>query len=192
VVDWRGQRRVDEGAVSQIKHCRIPVGCETGVGLIETAIGTSLILIVAVSLLPLGIVATSMTENEGHLASRTTEYAQDKLEQLLALSYGDLASDTTVFPASATGGTGLAIGGSVDTANPVAGYADYLDANGTLLPAAGGVAPAGWSYMRLWQIAPTPMANLKRITVTTLVASKVGAMGRLPQSTLVTLKTFPF
>jgi len=178
-----------------MSRIRVPLSralaSESGVGLIETAMGATLILIVAVGLLPLGIVATSITENEGHLAARTSEYAQDKLEQLLTLSYGDRATDTTVSPISSTGGTGLAVGGSVDPTNPVAGYVDYLDANGTLLPSAGGVAPAGWSYIRLWQIA-NASPNLKRITVTAMVGTKMGAMGRMPQSTLITLRTFPF
>src|SRR5437764_6334876 len=86
---------------------------EHGLSLIETMFALSILLIVALGILPLGIIATTTTENQGHLMARTTEYAQDKLEQLLALSYGDLTSDTRVFPAGA-GGTGLALGGSSD------------------------------------------------------------------------------
>ena len=48
------------------------------------------------------------------------EYAQDKLEQLLALPYADATSDTRTFPAVGTGGSGLAVGGSYDVNNPVA------------------------------------------------------------------------
>jgi hypothetical protein len=164
---------------------------ERGISLIETLIGTSLMLIAAVALLPLGILATSITENEGHLSARTTEYAQDKMEQLLALAYGDSTTDTTTFPANAAGGTGLSIGGSTDPANPVAGYVDYLDGAGNMLPTAGNAVPAGWMYVRLWQIS-SPSANLKQITVTSIVAVKVGPTGRMPQSTVATLKSFPF
>src|SRR5262249_48010978 len=127
----------------------------------------------------------------GHLSARTTEYAQDKMEQLLALAYGDSTTDTTVFPAANTGGTGLALGGSVDPANPVAGYADYLDVNRTLLVPVGNPPPPGWMYMRLWQIT-SPSPNLKQITVTSIVAVKIGTIGRMPQSTVATLKAFPF
>ena len=37
----------------------------------------------------MGVVGMMTTENQGHLAARTTEYAQDKMEQLLVLAYGD-------------------------------------------------------------------------------------------------------
>lgn len=167
------------------------VRSERGTGLVETLVGATLTLVAAATLLPLGILTTSVTENHGHLAARTTEYTQDKMEQLLALAYGDSTTDTTVFPANNTGGTGLAIGGSIDPANPVAEYADYLDVNGSLLVPTGNTPPAGWMYMRLWQIT-SPSTNLKQITVTSIVAVKIGAGGRMPQSTVVTLKAFPF
>src|SRR5712692_4913568 len=117
---------------------------DRGMGLIETLVGASLTLVAAATLLPLGILSTSITENHGHLSARTTEYAQDKMEQLLALAYGDATSDTTVFPANNTGGTGLTLGGSINPAGPVAGYVDYLDVNGSLLAAVGNTPPAGW------------------------------------------------
>ena len=58
-----------------------------------------IVFVAAAGLLPLGIVAFSTSENQGHLSARASEYAQDKLEQLMALSYGDTTSDTRVFPA---------------------------------------------------------------------------------------------
>ena len=72
---------------------------ENGFGLVETMMALTVLLVVALGILPLGIIATTTTENQGHLSARTTEYAQDKLEQLLALSYGDTTSDTREFPA---------------------------------------------------------------------------------------------
>ncbi len=153
-------------------------------------IATGILLIMAAGLLAVGLLATSTTENQGHLAARTTEYSQDKMEQLLALSWGDPFSDTTVFPATTTGGTGLTVGGSSDPSAPVAQYVDYLDANGNLLTITGSKAPAGWFYKRVWQIS-SPSANLKQITVTAVVASGVGK-GLAPRSTLSALKTNPF
>lgn len=164
---------------------------DRGMGLVETCVGATLVLVAAAALFPLGIVSTSITENEGHLSARTTEYAQDKMEQLLALAYGDSTTDTRIFPATGTGGTGLAVGGSVDPTNPAAGYVDFLDANGSLLTSTGNTPPAGWMYMRLWQVT-NPSTNLKQITVTSIVAVKVGPLGRMPRATVVTQKTFPF
>jgi len=143
----------------------------------------------------MAMVATSTTENQGHLAARATEYAQDKMEQLISLAYGDSTTDTTVFPPINTGGTGLAIGGSSDPNAPAAGYVDYLDQSGNPLAVAGGAAPATWYYIRVWQIStPAGTTNLKQITIASKVRSGVGSTGTgaLPQSTVTSLKTSPF
>jgi hypothetical protein len=163
---------------------------EAGTSLIETLIATGLLLVVLAGVSSMGLVAMTTTENQGHLAARTTEYAQDKMEQLLALASGDSTSDTRVFPATSGGGTGLAIGGSLAPGAPVAGYVDYLDPNGNLLASVGTTAPPGWFYERVWQIS-SPTANLKQITVTAIVAASLGRT-QAPQSTIATLKTFPF
>ncbi len=162
-----------------------------GFSLLETVFALSLLLVVAAGLLPLGFIATTTTENQGHLMARTTEYAQDKLEQLLALTYGDTTSDTRLFPATDTGGSGLNVGGNSDPAAPVTPYVDYLDINGTLLPAVGGQPPANWYYKRVWQVS-SPSASLKQVTVTATCKSAVGSVGRVPRSTVTSLKTFPF
>ena len=164
-----------------------------GFTLLETVFALSMLLIVAAGIMPLGLMAVKTTENQGHLAARTTEYAQDKLEQLMALSYGDSTTDTRVFPATDTGGSGLAIGGNFDPDAAVNDYVDYLDIDGNLIPAGGGGgAPAGWYYKRVWAVS-SPKANLKQIAVsaTVRVASQ-GGVGDLPRSTVMALKTSPF
>jgi len=162
---------------------------EAGVSLIETIVALALLLVSMAGLGSMGIIGMTTTENQGHLAARTTEYAQDKMEQLLVLAYGDTSSDTRVFPAAAAGGTGLAIGGSANAATPVNGYVDYLDQNGNLLVAGVGV-PAGWFYKRVWSVS-SPSANLKQISVTATVASSLGRK-QTPSATVTVLKTFPF
>jgi type II secretory pathway pseudopilin PulG len=176
------------------------LSAQAGMSLLETMIAIAVLLIATLGIMTLALVATSTTENQGHLAARTTEYAQDKMEQLLSLAYGDTTTDTTVFPAANTGGTGLAVGGSADPNTPVTtpgtGYVDYLDLSGNPLSGAGGVAPANWYYMRVWRISvPTGATNLIQITVTTKVRTAVGGtggVGALPQSTVTTLKSRPF
>ena len=158
---------------------------ERGTMLIETVIASGVLMVTMLGLLSLGAVATLYTENEGHLAARTTEYAQDKMEQLLALAYTDAGSNTAVFPAATSGGTGLAAGGSTNTAAPVDGYVDWLAYDGSLL-GGGTTAPSTWFYKRVWQIT-TPSSGMKQITVVTTVRSSVGR-ALIPKSTVVALK----
>jgi hypothetical protein len=162
---------------------------EQGISLIETLAATALILVAIAGLGSMGVVGMTSTENDGHLAARCTEYAQDKMEQLLVLAWGDTDSDTRVFPATQTGGTGLDIGGSADSNAPVDGYVDYLDKDGNLL-ASGSGAPADWFYVRVWSVT-SPSVNLKQVTVTATVQSTLGRH-QPPSSTVTSLKTFPF
>ena len=163
---------------------------ERGTTLIETAFACGILMVVLLGLLSMGAVAMSMTENQGHLAVRAAEYAQDKMEQLLSLKYGDLQSDTTSFPTTNAGGTGLAIGGSSDPTAPVVGYTDYLDTNGNLLCPCTATPPADWFYKRVWAVS-SPSANLKQITLTTIVKFSV-SNAFTPRASMAALKTNPF
>lgn len=167
-----------------------PLSSDAGSFLVETMVALGILLVAMAGLLAMDGIATNFTENYGHLQARTAEYAQDKMEQLLVLSYGDVVSDTRVFPSGASGGTGLAVGGSSNPAAPAAFYVDYLDVNGNLLASSGTTAPAGWYFKRAWAVA-SPSANLKQITVTVTVALAFGRM-KAPESTMVALKSFPF
>src|SRR3954469_5393595 len=91
---------------------------QAGMTLMETVIALAILLIVSTGIMSVVLVAITTTETQGHLAARTAEYAQDKIEQLTSLSYADTVSDTTQFPAANSGGTGLSIGGSFDPAAP--------------------------------------------------------------------------
>jgi hypothetical protein len=162
---------------------------EQGTTIIEVAVASTILLVAMLGLLAMGSVATVYTENHGHLEARTTEYAQDKMEQMLALAYTDSASNTVVFPAAAIGGTGLTPGGGMNTAAPVNGYVDWLGNDGGLL--GGGTAPpAAWFYQRVWQVT-SPSPGIKRITVVATVRASVGR-AMIPKSTIVALKASQF
>lgn len=166
---------------------------ERGVSLLETVIALAILLVASLGLIPLGVVAITTTESEGHLVARVTEYSQDKMEQLLSLAYGDVATDTRVFPAAATNGSGLAVGGSANPDAPVEKYVDYLTADGDLLASIGTAAPAGWFYKRVWAVSlPSGTTGIKQVTVTTTVARRAGTLGLLPRARVVALKTSPF
>jgi len=182
---------------------------EAGMTLVETVIALAILLTVAVSVMSIGSVAIGTTESQGHLAARTAEYAQDKLEELSSLVYCDSdnvapcnplaaappsGTNTTTFPPTFGTGYGLAVGGSSNPSAPVNGYVDYLDANGALL--GGGVTPpATWYYIRVWQVTnPAGTTNLKQITVTSRVrfGATARGVGSLPQSTVAIMKSYPF
>ena len=160
---------------------------QAGISLIETMIALALLLIAAAGIMTMATVAMSTTETQGHLAARTAEYAQDKMEQLLALQYQDIGTDTTVFPSAITGnGTGLSVGGGLNPNAPVVGYSDYVDKSGNPVGAGG-----NWDYVRVWQITQVA-ANMKQISIVTQVRYSVGQAGVLPRSTISCLKSFPF
>jgi len=167
---------------------------QAGTSLIEVVIALTILLIVSVGIMGIATVSMITTENQGHLLARAAEYSQDKMEQLISLSYGDGVSNTAVFPTASSGGTGLAVGGSSDPDAPAAGYGDYLDHSGNPLAIVGGAAPANWYYIRVWQISvPAGTTNLKQITVTSKVRYGVGNPGgALPRATVTSLKTSPF
>jgi hypothetical protein len=171
---------------------------EQGTSLAEVLVATALLMTLMAGLMSMAGLAISTTENQGHLAARTTEYAQDKMEQLLALAYGDAVSDTRTFPATSIGGSGLAPGGSFNVDSPVALYVDYLDENGNLcgssgaacLAPVGTTAPTGWYYKRVWKIEVIA-TNLKQITVASATTRGFGGAVRAT-SYLTVLKTSPF
>lgn len=171
---------------------------EEGTSILEVVIASAILVTLMAGLMSLVGLAISTTENQGHLAARTTEYAQDKMEQLLALTYGDSTSDTRVFPAASSGGTGLAVGGSSDPNAPVALYVDYLEENGDLcvsgnaecVAPVGTTPPTGWFYKRVWQVTEVS-TDLKQVTVSATIARGFGGAMKA-QSTLTVLKSRPF
>ena len=86
-------------------HRAIGSSGEDGTTLIETLIALTVLALGISGLLDMVTLTAKLTEDQGHLAARATEYAQDKMEQLLALKFGDTSSNTALFPAGAAGGT---------------------------------------------------------------------------------------
>jgi|SRR5438128_929415 len=174
---------------------------QAGMALVETVIALAVLLIVAVGVMSLAAISLATTENQGHLQARAAEYAQDKMEQLLALTFCDGQSDTTVFPAASSGGQGLAgctnlsnpvptasAGGSLSTSAPATGYVDYVDNSGN--PVA---STQNWQYIRVWQISvPAGSSGLKQISVKCKARGGVGKVGIPPNATVVSLKSYPF
>jgi type II secretory pathway pseudopilin PulG len=162
-----------------------------GVTLIETLVATGILIIVVAGVLPVFTLGFQTTEQAGDLATRTTEYAQDKMESLIKLDFNDAATDTTVFPAATSGGSGLggamaanASVGAVPPTAPASTYADYLDFNGTLL-----TSSTGAYYTRQWKISTGSSTTLKTITVVVSSLHAAGIKGAAPSTTLVSIKS---
>ena len=155
---------------------------ESGVTLIETMIAAFILLVGVLAIMRLMAVSIGQNLSQGDVQTRVSEYAEDKMEQLMALSFSDVSSNTTVFPPTTTGGVGLTPGGNSSLSSPATNYSDYLDISGNLLSNS-----TNSYYERVWSISVNGAGNLKTITVsvgitdTTLVAA--------PTTTLVCLKT---
>jgi prepilin-type N-terminal cleavage/methylation domain-containing protein len=174
---------------------------QAGMSLIELMVALAILLVVSIGILSMAMISMTTTENQGHLAARTAEYAQDKMEQLLGLAFTDcstnyVCTDTTTIDTTtntytlSTGGTGtgLAAGGSLTTAT--SGYVDYLDGSGNPL-GGGSTAPSNWSYERLWLITNVS-STLKQITVKVSARAGVGGPNVAPNATVTSLKSSPF
>lgn len=149
--------------------------CQRGAILLETMVAGAMLLIVATGLMNTFLVAVANNQAQGNIATRTTDFAQEKMESLLALDFNDpalggaLAGDSTV--------------GSVPPEGAVDGYVDYRDADGNAATAATA------AYTRQWAISADSTATLKTITV--VVTGKVpgGPFGLAPATKLVCLKS---
>ena len=172
---------------------------EQGVSLIEMMVALAILLVVSIGILSMAMISMSTTENQGHLAARTAEYAQDKMEQLVGLAFTDCngittCTDTTTIDTTTntytlgSGGTGLAAGGSITAATT--GYVDYLDGSGNPL-GGGATAPSNWSYQRMWAITDIS-TSLKQVTVKVNARAGVGGPSVAPNSTVASLKSSPF
>jgi len=145
------------GTRADNRRRKINVVSERGVTLIETMMAAAMLLIVAGGLLPLFDLGIQTTNQQGDMATRTTEYAQDKMEQLLNLStvnvasdgFNDGTTDTTVFPAKTDGSTGC-----TGTGAYICGLGWTMLANKTV----GSIPPAAtvtW-YVCLLYTSPSP------------------------------------
>src|SRR6266568_6051001 len=163
---------------------------ERGISLLETVIAAAVMLIGIGGVMSLFTVVAASNMSQGTQATRCTEYAQDKMEQLMALNFGDVTSDTTQLPVQTSGGKGLTSGGGTDPTNPLQYYMDYITEGSGTGAAIYSTKQSTSKYVRQWCIAPlaSDPTNVKTITVTVTALNKVVA-GLTPSSTVVSLKT---
>jgi hypothetical protein len=143
--------------------------------MIEVLFACAIMFIGISGLMALFVVAAAKNAGQGDQATRTTEYAQDKMEQLLSLQYGD-STTCTVGPTNTTdtsvctgGGAGIAVPSGISSVggvtSPVANYSDYVTPGGISASAAGA------TYSRMWMISADTTRAGTPLTVTVVVTS---------------------
>jgi len=167
---------------------------EGGFSILE-AVFASFIMIVGIGgLMALFTIAVVKNAGQGDQATRCTEYAQDKMEQLLALSYTDTTSQVagaTTVCATCTGyasGAGLTPTASCNLtpASPATNYVDYVSSGEVVSTTATGAL-----YVREWCVQSNSN-NTKTITVTVTsqftTTINTGLQSMFPSTTLIAVK----
>jgi prepilin-type N-terminal cleavage/methylation domain-containing protein len=134
-----------------------------GFSLIEVLIATVLLATALVTLAQMFALSTRT-----NMSARNTTYtavlAQQKLEELRALTWGfdvqglpvsDTTTNTAVSPETPNGGTGLAPSPAGSLGANTNGYVDYVGQFGDKL-GGGPVPPGGAVYVRRWSVEPLP------------------------------------
>lgn len=182
---------------------------EAGFSLAETIVATGILAVALVSLAQLFGVATA-SNRSARTTTFATVLAYQKMEQLRGLTYGfdslglpitDIATDTSVTPSPAAGGTGLTPSPGGALGSNTTGYVDYLDQFGTSLCAAAGscgaTPPTGTAYIRRWSVEPLPTNPNNTLVLQVLVTQRrnrgtadAGSVRRAPdEARIVSIKT---
>ena len=156
-----------------------------GFSLAEVLISMGLLTTVSLGVAQLFAISTRAT----HVArgqTSTTALAEQKLEQLRALTWGfdeglpvsDTSTNLAVDPASATG-SGLNPTPEDSLDRNVPGYVDYLDAHGAYVGT--GAVPGGAAvYIRRWSIQPLPVNPNNTVVLQVLVTPVSNEATRVP------------
>lgn len=181
-------------------HEQLGARASSGVTLIETMVAVVVALIGVFSLGTVIFVASATDKNQGSEATRATVYAQDKIENLLALNFNQCTQSSSSQPAacnttgiSATSWTqGLLAGGAISPVSPSCsssgvnvGYQDFLTSSGSQFLGTSCASVTGpIAYVRQWQIVDlTPFSggpNLKQITVAVYSMTAINQLGGNP------------
>ena len=175
-----------------------------GFSLVEVLIATMLLATALVMLAQLFVLST-----QSNIGARNTTFtavlAQQKLEELRALTWGfdtqglpisDTSTNTAVSPETPAGGTGLAPSPAGTLGANTNGYVDYIGQFGDKL-GGGAAPPANTVFVRRWSVEPLPSNPNNTLVLQVLVfrnrergAANDGAGMLLPdEARLVTVKT---
>ena len=179
----------------------------SGFSLVEVLISMGLLTVVS-----LGVAQLFAMSAQANIVAKgstsTTALAEQKLEQLRALTWGfdadglglpvsDTSTNLAVYPPQANG-SGLNPSPPTALDQNTAGFVDYLDAGGTYV-GTGSSVPSAAVYIRRWSIQPLPTNPNNTLVLQVLVTPVVneqsrsaanGPRGRMPgDARLVSVKT---
>jgi type II secretory pathway pseudopilin PulG len=156
----------------------------SGIALLEVMVALALLASVISSLAGLFLLA-ARSNREARAATTMAVAAAQKMEQLRGLSWAfgpdgddqaDLTTNISVWP-EAGGGSGLRPSPPGTLASDVAGFVDYLDADGAWV-GAGSAPPRDSLYTRRWSIEPLPDSPLDTLVLRVLVTHNAAAARR--------------
>lgn len=195
----------------RILRAKIGMRSERGFSIIESLVACIIMIVGVSGLMALFAIAAAKNAGQGNQATRCTEYAQDKMEQLLALNFSDtnsqMVGSNTICP-TCTGynsAYGFGLGGTTVSSTPyglapattstaVVGYSDFVNSSDPTNAdgISGSLTCTGCTsnaqFMRTWQIVNTT-ATTKTITVyvKALTSSDV-SQSLAPSTTLIAVK----
>jgi type II secretory pathway pseudopilin PulG len=188
--------------LEEFKHSRR--SGESGTTLVEVLVAT-LILISGVLTMAQMFTISTKSNMSSRRTTLTTVLAEQKLEQLRALTWGfdpqglpvsDFSTDTAVEPESPNGGSGLQPSPPTALQENTPGYVDHVDVSGQIVGNAA-QPPAAAVYTRRWSIEPLPTNPNNTLILQVLVTAlrdrgqaDQGNVARLPdEARMITVKT---
>jgi type II secretory pathway pseudopilin PulG len=188
--------------LEEFKHSRR--SGESGTTLVEVLVAT-LILISGVLTMAQMFTISTKSNMSSRRTTLTTVLAEQKLEQLRALTWGfdpqglpvsDFSTDTAVEPESPNGGSGLQPSPPTALQENTPGYVDHVDVSGQIVGNAA-QPPAAAVYTRRWSIEPLPTNPNNTLILQVLVTAlrdrgqaDQGNVARLPdEARMITIKT---
>ena len=169
---------------------------ERGTTLVETMVAVVILAVGLVGVAQMFVYSTN-TNREARRVTMTSILAQQKIEQLRALTWGfddfglaisDYSSNVTVTPPTSTGGLGLQPSPAGTLTTSTAGYVDYLDAYGAWL-GTGAAPPSGAVYVRRWSVEPLPTNPNNTLVFQVLVERVWPTTSESEQAREISLKT---
>ena len=169
---------------------------EEGFSLVEVLVASAILMTGLIAVAQMFVTSTNQNMSSRRVTT-TAVLAQQKIEQLRALTWGfddfglpvsDFASDIAVTPPTSAAGVGLQASPANTLTASTPGYVDYLDAYGAWV-GTGTTPPANAIYVRRWSISPLP-TNPNNTLVFQVLVGRISPSGPLSDlGRQVSLKT---